>query len=350
MVTKTIGSGGDYASYKDALASIYRVSLSDDYTFDLITDVNQGDNLGSYDIRPEGHTVRFTCSYNEAHKSDWQNWKKVTLTSTYGLLLNAGSNANVNNGKIALDYFYVVNQTPTSLTDYCVAVLCNSWPYYHIYGYTDVSNGYINGNNKAPYGLLWGGTNDEYQIHHIWNVKIWNCGYGIYVGPSDHNHTPATVENITVCNNSSSVIQIYLRAPIVGRNIVCIWTGSTGTHKDFYITDAGSYDVGPTVLRNTAVSDSTITTYVTSAYNCIENIVPANEFISLDDSNANFLKPKSTRGIVYGANNIGPNGIAPTLVSFDIVGKTYLDSNGKYPIGAHAPDYASKKAKIISVI
>jgi hypothetical protein len=101
-------------------------------------------------------------------------------------------------------------------------------------------------------------------------------------------------------------------------------------------------------VTNCADSDGTLTSGTLTK----NNIVPANEFQSLVSTNAKFLFLKNTKywAWQYGSANLGPNGAVPSLSSTDIAGVAYLDANGKYPIGCHAPLAVYETATFMSVL
>ena len=126
---------------------------------------------------------------------------------------------------------------------------------------------------------------------------------------------------------------------------------------------------GPTRIKafNCADTDGSLSTAVwIDRTDCISNIVAADEFASLVDTDNDYLflklgavtadwtrepagnvnvgdvikfDPEVT--ITPGATVLHNSGIAPTLQSVDITGQAIPNSQGEYPIGAHIQEYST---------
>jgi len=335
MVNRTIGIAGDHADYDAAIAAISGFPLADDYTFDLISNINQGVNLAVYNIMLNGHTVRFTSNYNAARLDDWQNWYKVTITNPLvtGIFF---SGANAGSGKFIYDHFYeVVNN---NVTNALIIQMTSGGVGQNTA--VDCYNGYIDGKSNTSIVILFDSNMHDRQTHKYWNLKIWDASTGFFLGCiGSASIVIPTVENVSMYDMTLHGVWAS-DAPLIGKNIVV--TGNPGLN--FKNDNLGFF--GFSDLQNCACTDTSLTDeFGIEATNSQEEIVLADEFQSLDDTNQEFLNLKigtSTRLGIYtsGAPQLGGTGINPVDAgNADIAGMPRPDAAGLYSIGCHEQQY-----------
>ena len=169
-------------------------------------------------------------------------------------------------------------------------------------------------------------------FNYIGNIKIFDTNNDLFSGFSLHCtgityslpfDNEGIVENVTIHKYRGTVDDSSIRidsAWTTVKNIIGI------DNDDNSIFIASGFDT-PVTLNNCAVDDTISVNYTKN--NCLENIIAANEFVSLDDTNEDYLKPKST-------SQIGISGAVPSVAFEDIDGNPIPDRNGNYPIGCHA--------------
>lgn len=331
MITKTIGTGGDYATIDLALASIDNVDLTDDYTFDLITDINQSANMVNYRIYPMGYTVRLTSSYNKANKSDWQNWKKITLTSTQAIGLNPSNLTKVLGGKLEIDHLYV---TSTGTPPYLMVQLGGSLEGLQR-GTQHFHDIYFDGNYSinGPAFNFGNNTVTNWDLA-AWNFKIWNSPTGLFGSPGNTlKAEPFDLENISIYNDSTTnnYTGLHTRFPITAKNIVVVNDGGGALKIDYRRNFAFEYTAN-TTIQNCADSDGSLASqFPSESFNSQANVT-SSEFASILPSNVKFLSIEN--GIRSLSINASPQkGQAPLKVSFssNVVydqGTTRLGGNG----------------------
>jgi len=301
MITKTIGTGGDYATIDAALTAYgywehNKISLDDDITFDLISSVTEPDTIswGGHTIKINGYTLLLTCSHN-ATEPNWLNWYTVTTPYYNGIQILGKQSQST--GIIAVSCIKVLYTYNGDSAGNCINILyANRF---------SVDRCILDCNNLARYGIMPQGT------FAISRCKIWDAGqFGIY----DYYGT-STIKNCTLYNAT--------------------YHARGGTHNLYNVVSARNderdcyeQEGSPTInYYNCAAKDSTITSTADYQEGCVEGIINADEFVSLDDTNAEFLFPKSGGNIATGGIDVG--------YSTDIVGSPIPGPDGLYSIGCH---------------
>lgn len=93
MITKTIGSGGDYETLYAALDDLFFDSdPGDDIEFDLISGTTEPTSVSARFCKLYNRTVTIKCSYNEAHKNNRDLWYTINARhTTNGITLYANT-------------------------------------------------------------------------------------------------------------------------------------------------------------------------------------------------------------------------------------------------------------------
>ena len=347
MVTKTIGSGGDYADMGLAWADI--VAFADDYTYTIISDFTENNGVPAASPKQyQGFTVTienpngYVVTIPTDGSGGLKNWKFVALLQTAtdkmvfdGIVFNLASINPAN-------AFSFLTFSPGSQYAYVSATYKNLK--FIGSGYqasTAARNSACIGYDGAA-GLQW--TNAE-----IYNCIFYNfgtCFNGQTIGASQ----TIKIENCTSydCYNGIFLATIPAGASVLFKNMgICECENS-----DFATGISGA------ILTNCADSDGTIATSGATYTNSQTGIVAADEYRSLDSASADFLKlnkgaisstptvlptsgkkPISVRfnnnteyvvpsGVLYNSGTI------PTLTNTDLAGNTY-GQYGDYPIGCY---------------
>lgn len=351
MVNKTVGSGGDYATLYDAWVWLTaQTPLLDNYTFTVISDINLG---GSITNGPHlgGHTVYVTSGADYPFYIITCGANAINLYPSGKNELGNQTGSDDDSGTIDFSNLKVVGTGTTGIR------LAQAGGFSQSYVWK-IHECLITGSDE--------GIGFKYHSTHsylIYNCKIYGCKtYGI--GYTFTTTGPGVVgskkiENTTVylCGNSTNNYRagIFLMSGSSGRwelkNVVVSESHLNGSGSADYRSDIGGIFSGNTITY-CADSDGSLT----GGTNNINNIVAADEFESLTPTDSKFLFLKDsaitkTEGFVnlflpstytytaeYESDQLGGTGTAPTLVTTDIAGVTYLDAAGNYPIGCHAPD------------
>jgi len=173
MITKTVGTGGDYPDFNAGLHALdYLVwgPLSDDVTLDVISNISEPSYTKFFrNIQLNGHTLRITSSYNQSIISDWQNWYKITAVGTEGLDVYIDGNLATKTGALQIDHLYVIGK---SGNPFVFQLTCSNGAITT----TSIYNSYFDGiSSSVAYGVIIG----THGTTTIYNCKIWNGNYGL---------------------------------------------------------------------------------------------------------------------------------------------------------------------------
>ena len=227
-------------------------------------------------------------------------------------------------------------------------------------GVATAHHGYINGNfttTAVDIGLSLATLGHDPSSIVVYDVKIWDCISCVRVGPI--SDVDVVLENMTLHKNEGGFATpvVYIDQAITMRNVVM-----TGVANQLCVTTGVNYQPG--VFVNCAAQDGTITSELGGGTDCIENIVPADEFQSLDDTNSKFLfliegtkaafadynpshGPKPL-DVQFGASVeyspaesvLAQGGTEPTYAGDeDIAGTPRPNEDGTYAIGCHEQIY-----------
>jgi len=331
MITKTVGTGGDYPNFNaglHALDYLVRGPLSDDVTLDVISNISEPSYTKFFrSIQLNGHTLRITSSYNQSIISDWQNWYKITAVGTEGLDVYIDGNLATKTGALQIDHLYVIGN-PGGWYPFVFQLTC----FNGAITTTSIYNSYFDGiSSSVAYGVIIStlGTTT------IYNCKIWDGNYGLVFS----NLAAGTINTKNVTVYGATQYSVFSRGTGT-RNFTNVVSTRNGTSQAYN----KSLDDGTVVFNftNCAADDASITATADSQTNCLENIVPADEFVSLDDTNAEFLFPKSGGNIATGGIDAG--------YSTDIVGSPIPGPDGLYSIGCHEFQGTPSIKKVINGI
>lgn len=387
----TVGPGGDYTDIRLAIEQITTETTAhggaaDDYLVEIIGNCTC-DALGTTgQVCLDGHTLTIVCPYNRDHPLDWQNWYQIQMTGVgqnpqglvvYSTVLGVGQRST---GIIRYDSLYFNNLRTSHPGVYC------SLLYTHVQGRMAIftagtpadvyiKNCLFDGNDMVSTGVHhWRAPVYPGSIH-LYNCKLWNCREEcFYPEPSISEYDLGLIaENCTfyqparVGGHNSCV---SLRETCTLRNCVAAFDAGVGGPLDgFRVTSAGFF-VPSVRYENCAASDDihdgAAPPVPIVRVDCIDNIVLADEFISVDDTNPKFLYLRNspgTRECVAAANPLRGN--APLSVNFssnlvierpgagqlaaagratsyattDIEGLPRPGEDGQYSIGAHEFQY-----------
>jgi hypothetical protein len=331
MVNKTIGSGGDYATWNDVWVALIALSpISDNYTFTQISDIT--DTIWTWgQVNFNGYTVTFTS--NKDHGGNPNNaWVSYLTADTQMQVIDDYFHA----GNIVIDGLYLKRISPTSAT-----------------GLLGVGNG-ANFNSVIK-NCLFCGTNsvgggdietaitiarDTCPVQ-VYNCKIWNCANGLlrYTGAGTATQEPLVryFQNITIYNSLNYgfvcwTSDVGFKIPMDVRNVVMCGSGIA----DFYEQSPNLY----ITFLNCSDSDGTLPAHT----GVVHNITSANEFESLTSTDNNFLFTKSTGQLANAGNT--------TLLSDNtagIEGNPRPNSIGKVSIGCHEIKMAKSYSQAIII-
>lgn len=381
MITRTVGSGGDYANFAAAINAIDAAGgLTNNTKLLQISDVNEDiPHVG--DLNCNGYTLYLDS--NNPHRGNPNSGHTIYLTTiNTGLKISADNTINVRNLKIKntvipSSYFTFLNiDQPLSSGSFFV------------------DNILIVGLNRSQERGLRIGRNSSY--YRATNIKIYNCGdcgfLGDYSGVryAGEFRGRKTIENMTVynCGRSGGSYRtgIFLKSdnrpawPNSAYNHTCrnVVSVNGGVNGDYYFKDSlpitgdGAYDM----LYNCADSDGSLIANANlkdglTVEDQVGNITPADEFESLDDTNDRFLF--LPRGKKYGNMTAAPTaGRKPLKVQFnsavrydelsnrlakggtkplyagntDIAGVSRPAGDGSYSIGCHQCEYQCTDVEI----
>ena len=363
MITKTVGVGGDYANFDLALEAYAVGLLADDLTLNQISaDIAEPALSGSRQVNLNGHTLRITCSYNEANPDDWQNWYKLNCGASTGLKVVVDGAAGIKAGNVVVDYMYIVwTSGAVGGLQFCLHIIDTS----SMVSQQSIDRCHIDGNNGAGSDLNCISISQDVAAQTtVTNCKLWGAKRSIYV--NDLAYGTTVIEDCTMRSTDAAFDAAYAVCYIRGSGITNI-INSVATQPNFALLNGFCYrkstidsaDVKMN-LYNSASEDARITGYADIAVDCEENITPADEFQSLDDTNATFLflteavlgadfvgvplagnRPLSVAftdlsAYDYGDGVLGYSGTVPTHAgATDIAGNDRPNFESKYAIGCH---------------
>ncbi len=359
--------GADYEDWRLAHNWVVGLGvLGENYNLRQVGDIVMSAGAWTSDLSPNGFTVRFYCPWADSHQGDPTKGFTTTLLAPAGsfipqFLVGGGVGRN---GTVDIDGLRCITN------DCMFQFSCRESKSQKII----LRNFLIDGggaNNAQGVTCAYDGAAVE-----CYNGKIWECGT-TGIGPNNGGTavfpSPTKIlkffENITVYNCGRGAgapatkygigmhhgIQRYASL----KNVVSFRdagvTGKDWTMKS-YDGSAPDYQL----VENCADSDGTLA----GGTDIQNNIVPADEFQSLDDTESNFLELKRgeaemvitanprrgqaplpvnfTANVEYrpGATVLGQSGIEPVYVgAVDISGEAIPGEDGLYSIGAHEQQY-----------
>jgi hypothetical protein len=330
MTYLTVGTGGDYSDWynlvRNGLGQL--LVLPDDYTITQISDVTMSGSMSAGVVRGGitytpmnivmgGHSITITS--NNPHKGIVGNGWKTYLTASQSIGFRAdyagGYSGDINVSNLNIQ---VTGGVGAGAFRYKLEVRARN---------KIISDIIIVGKDTDNFdvGIIEDAT---YRETTIWkNIKIHNCYYGFY--KSSGGSLTATVRDKYIEN-----ISIY------AGHYPFSWdyqSASGGAMEHWHIKNIvacgnavgfPAYDMDASQstneMSNCADDDGSQPAFATSKQ---ENIVLADEFVSIDPSSSEFLIPNRT-GRIYNA------GIVPSYATTDIAGKP-IPYEGNYPIGCH---------------
>jgi len=361
LVERTVGTGvgADHNTWRDAWVWLTGLGLlGADYDFIQVADTVEP-AVGGWPsfAGTNGYTTRFICPFEDSHQGDPTRGFTTTLPVGSNALNAAFNTATGGAGVIEFNGLRILNG---GTVDHLVALNnCN----YNRNQTAILRNSLLDGQNViASLGVT---TGNDISRTRISNVKIYNCalsGYGSVGGTTgipDPLQFENIVENMVVYNCG---VGIRADRPwdwyTSFRNVV-----SCGNTTDWMLL-SGATAGAPNFqwTYNCADSDGTLV----NGDNILNNIVPADEFVSLDStlSGKNFLwLPRGEAEMVITANP--RRGKAPLPVNFtadveyrpegsllaqtgsepvyagteDMAGETRPGESGEYAIGCHEQQY-----------
>ena len=367
-IERTIGVGGNYADIGIANAAIYayyapaRV-MTDDWILTIISDFTENTGCDANYVYYDGHYIeirnpnKYVCTVavvGGVPKLLRFYSRTVFPASAINdkmyfndLIFNIPT-INPGGGALFLGFF------PGNQFTYATAFYNNC---------VFICGGYAPSPAARTSSLigLEGSASQQWSNASISNCKFYN--YGVAIGSSRIGADQiVTIENCTVydCYNGfNHDVAIPATVDYNVRNLVV--AGSE--NADYSSISATLANIN---FINCADSDNTLNTAGGDLTDCVHNIVPADEFDSLDPANARFLflkigavtadwtrepagnvnvgdvikfDPEVT--ITPGATVLNDSGIAPTLEAVDITGQLIPNSQGEYPIGCHVQEYST---------
>ncbi len=363
MITQTVGTAGDYATWKAAWnALVAIVSLADDYQLRQISDITEEIGGAAWGVKDDmnNKTVTFLCPAANSHKGVPADGYKTTIPFGSKTIYLSIYGEPSDGGTVVIDGLNIINQNNSQAITVVNRVDYNQK---HI-----VKDFIINGEDVADNsGLGYLQSNTAVEVY---NGKIFDCG-GIGLGHTGGTLVPAdngvvkTIENVTVYNcgtNATSATRrfgvanaIEAYKQIAYRNVVVCH--DKGTPIDWSLYQPGTaLDIK---TYNCADSDGSLSN--ASNADPQNNIVVADEFESLVDLNSRFLflndgtfdvggKAVPERGNVplkvqftdqtdyrFPDGVLAVNGTAPTIEGHDTdIGDLAVPSTeGFYSIGCH---------------
>lgn len=368
MIKYKVGIGGHYTDWADAWTALCGLDpLTDDYEFEQISSftINNWPNMGlaaNY-VNLNGYSVKFYCKFENAHQGNPTKGYITSLSGANGIIDMRFSNTNVARYNVYIENLYIRQITNNDNLLFRVqSSAAGGGNALNV----NVKNIMIEGfSNLVSIGIYCIHQDDWYRFS---NIKIWNVKQGFdgtpgsFGGlvPSDRA-TNSIFENMSVYNTSMGLNwggihtgSTVASALVRGKTFInCVSCANTSNYS-WWHTNNAKY-----LLYNCADDDNRIVTGGGLAYNCQANIVEANEFESLLDTNPEFLN--LSKGYLNVTANFVPtkgqaplriqfnpdveykyrtglllpvNGIAPILSIEDISGMQY-GKYGDYPIGCH---------------
>lgn len=322
--TYTVGTGGDYADfYALALAlgvqtGPYSASSRDmqgDFTFRVVGSFNQAESALMYIRRFNGYTLTVDC--DSEHAGDPTDISRLITISGNKKVLRFGSGSVVNDsGELTISGLYCKALTHSTNN---LDLIC-FW------------TSYVSGVSR--------------------NVTVENCMFDL------NSHRASAISVVRFNASGTHVVKncklwgaydtggLYDRGMIYqGRWAIENCTFKSGSHS------VGAFYGSGITARNNAIIDSPFEAGYGSTLDggnastetgeVEHDIVAANEFVTLDDTNESFLKPKS-------GGVIDTSGVAPTYANDDIAGLSRPGSDGLYSIGCHE-FLTTRRPKIMSI-
>jgi hypothetical protein len=341
-ITYDIGVGGDYAHLGLAWNALIATGLTQDTTLRIIS----SHTVTSWTLAPvldcNGFTLRVVCDDAGYHFGNPNTGYIITRTTTTGQIafvvdVSTPSQLIVENLNIQINASSYGNQYRISFNRLWNIgdPICTSD--FTIRNIVAMSVGAAQ-DGGVVCDPLRSGVGAAFATVKMSNLKIISFRKSLRLQNSVYTSGDFQAENITVYNgtNDRNVI-VDSKAWNSVKNIV-----ATGGTEVFFTTSTGSNR--PTLI-NCASSDTSISAFPNQ--NCLSNIVAADEFISTDPANDNYLKP-STTGQIFDM------GAVPSYVTADIAGlpiPSYVSFDGViltpelYPIGCHVHGYILNEAQ-----
>jgi len=365
MVTKTVGVGGDYSDWNAVFNWLSTLVFADNYEIIQISDVT---NVTVPTPWPAGHgpilstyTLTFKVSPEGYHNGDPTAGYKTYLPTPW--INNVFGTAN--GDTVIFDGLNIINQigyppircwdSNGTASNFCQVIIKNC-----------IIQG-VGGNWLSfDFGVLLY-SNKGSSKNQMYNCKIYNCGCaGIgLTGWAHAVESGSTIENCTVYNcgnyNSGGPLHyhgigswLYSMKNISFSNVVSC--NNNAVYRDWE-------DTIPLLSGNSITNCADSDNSIPFGTNNLNNIIPANEFVSLSDTNSRFLnfdlgtlisvavtnpdkgpeplkvKFTSNANYTWPSNHLYSSGIAPTLTTTDIAEKIY-GQYGNYPIGCHNAEMA----------
>ena len=382
MEYRTVGVGGDFADWSAAWIWLCTIDpLGDDYEFEQISDCTINNTwpatagVPANQIIFNGYSIRFYCPWENSHQGNPTKGFRTYVNGGNGQLDIVGNTSVINQDRFYIENLYIEQTTNDNITLLRL--------YMETGGLGNGLNFYVN--NMLIKGFSTVGATGvscpaHDSIYKVSNCKIWNMRVG-FIGtsdgtggalPPDNRVEPNTLENITIYNTSNGTGGIHLRGIssqqriFEVRNVVsCLNSaGFSWPHA------AGAIFSSVTNwIYNCADDDNSIAIVVAAGFNnasdTVPNIVAANEFASLVDTETDFLDliwglaslnaagvpvegkaPLDVRfnaDILFsgGAESLGRAGIAPTIQDTDISGRPIPGYDDAYSIGAQEQAYTN---------
>jgi hypothetical protein len=340
VVAKSIGVGGDYADIGLAWAFLDTIpALADDYYFTQISNFteNTGIPVGG-DVSFGGHTVTFANPnrYTIINNGKGYHFRHHTTGLSNRLVLDG----------------LIIKQTLAVISDTLIYAICFNSTHSISVEYKNlilIGFGSI-GINIGIFPIL--GANQ---------IKMYNCLIANFTTGIEVSHYNTTLKNIGYIENCSIYnCQIGINLHVGASNTTSTWhiefkniVAAGNSIKDFANTGTGSNAYN--TVTNCADSDNSIASCGAILSNNIANIIPADEFKSLNYANIDFLKLKETADFignplsVYVSDVVSINSTlsgtgqlyqaGTTNISAwnteDLAGNQRPDSSGKVSIGAY---------------
>jgi PKD repeat protein len=348
MINKTIRSTGDFVNIKAAWDWCKaNAPLTDDYTFTICEDITEDVQM-TQDISVIGnHTIIFTSDIS--HLGDPNAGRKIYLGFNIGLSFSLSRDVSSSKPTLILEKLNIIKNAMDSLQAPGIYLNIVGGANTEVYNLL-IQDIIINGNGNSASGafgflLSWQLT-EGLGISIVGkNIKIFNYsrGFSAYaVGYQDDVH--ATFENMTIYNCSEGIVANGLKCNYCTLRNVVVCKSNIGIHA--YMTP-GYNDY---IFDHCADNDNTLPPHT----GVIHNIISANEFQSLDDTNSKFLflkentydfsaSPLSVNpgelvqftSLQSGNGQLYNSGSTSILSISDIVGNARPNSSGKVCIGAH---------------
>jgi hypothetical protein len=373
LIRRTVGTAGHYAKWSDAWNALVVVGvLTDDYEFRQISDITEDSwpntSLPANRFTPNGHSVKFYCPLQNAHKGNPNAGYKTYLSGANGKLsmlintTNSGNYLTVEN----LNIIQLTNNDVYLLSVYSASLAAN------IMLTVIIKNILVKGfTGTNSVGIVCPGSQDYYIVS---NCKIWHIKYGFFTAPTvigallpnDGYVNRNRYENIFIYNTSPGAAStIQTRSPVVlplrqrGQDFYCVYSfGSASNHSwPANISSTGNLNG----VFYSADDDGRLNDSIAAGFgnysNILSNLPYLPEFTSVNDSDDDFLNlpeidasvdfvgnPRSGPAILKtkfnsqvtfdgGQRNLYDHGTTPS-VSDDIAGNSY-GQFGYYPIGCH---------------